>query len=173
MIRNPRLGHLAVFVLLLCVAFAFFGWPQVLWILFVIPIAVVIWIERTRTKVSASGLDLRTFFGSRHIDWSQLQGVSIPKRGYVRAHLSDGSEVPLPAVGYDRLRILVEASGGRIPDPFAAAEEAEAKARAEAAAARDDAAEDTGDETEITNAAEATAESDEKNSADGSATHTA
>ncbi len=151
-IRNPRLGHLAVFVLLFCVAFAFFGWPQVLWVLFVIPIAVAIWIERTRTKVSASGLDLRTFFGSRHIDWSQLQGVSIPKRGYVRAHLSDGSEVPLPAVGYDRLRKLIEASGGRIPDPFAAAEAAAAKARAEAAAAEAEAPEDTGEETESTDA---------------------
>ncbi|WP_245717962.1 PH domain-containing protein [Nocardia miyunensis] len=149
-----------MFVLLFCVAFAFFGWPQVLWVLFVIPIAVAIWIERTRTKVSASGLDLRTFFGSRHIDWSQVQGVSIPKRGYVRAHLSDGAEVPLPAVGYDRLRILIEASGGRIPDPFAAAEEAEAKARAEAAREQDEAAEKTGDETEITHTTEVTAESE-------------
>ncbi|WP_319945648.1 PH domain-containing protein [Nocardia macrotermitis] len=160
MIRNPRLGHLAVFVLLLCVAFAFFGWPQVLWILFVIPIAVSIWIERTRTKVTESGLDLRTFFGSRHIDWSQVQGVSIPKRGYVRAHLSDGEEVPLPAVGYDRLRILIEASGGRIPDPFAAAAEAEAKARAEAAAAKDEA---DSEETKITDETEVTAESGVKN----------
>ena len=37
-----------VFILLFCVAFAFFGWPQVLWILFVIPAVVVVWIERTR-----------------------------------------------------------------------------------------------------------------------------
>ncbi len=118
-------------MLLFCAAFPFFGWPAVMWVLFAIPAAAAIWVERTRTTVSASGLDLRTFFGSRHIDWSQVQGVSIPKRGYVRAHLTDGSEVKLPAVGYDRLRALVEASGGRIPDPFAAAEEAEA-ARAEA-----------------------------------------
>lgn len=152
-----------MFVLAFCVAFAFFGWPQVLWVLFVIPIAVSIWIERTRTKVTATGLDLRTFFGSRHLDWSQVQGLSIPKRGYVRVHLTDESEVPLPAVGYERLRILIEASGGRIPDPFAAAEEAAAQARAEAAAkeetAEDGAAQDTGEETKITDPTEVTAES--------------
>lgn len=130
-IRIPRLAHIGVLMLLFCAAFPFFGWPAVLWVLFAIPAAVAFWVERTRTTVSPAGLELRTLLGSRHIDWSQVQGVSIPKRGYVRAHLSDGSQVRLPAVGYDRLRILVEASQGRIPDPFAAAEEAQA-AQAEA-----------------------------------------
>ncbi|MFF0487446.1 PH domain-containing protein [Nocardia sp. NPDC004068] len=124
MIRIPRLAHLGVFVLLFCVAFAFFGWPQVLWVLFVIPLAAAIWVERTRTTVSADGLDLRTVFGSRHVDWEQIKGFRIPKRGFVRAHLVDDSEVALPAVGYDRLRTLIEASGGRIPDLFGAAEAA-------------------------------------------------
>ncbi|WP_324192564.1 PH domain-containing protein [Nocardia transvalensis] len=131
MIRIPRLGHLGVFVLLFCVAFAFFGWPQVLWVLFVIPIVAAVWVERVRTTVSESGLDLRTMFGSRHVDWSQIKGFRIPKRGFVRAHLTDDSEVALPAVGYDRLRALIDASGGRIPDLFAQAAAAE-KAKAEA-----------------------------------------
>ncbi len=122
-IRIPRLGYLGVFLLIFCAAFPFFGSPEVLWVLFLIPAAVVVWLERTRTVVSARGLDVRSFFGSRHIDWSQVQGVSIPKRGYVRAHLSDGDEVALPAVGYNRLRDLVEASDGRIPDPFVVPEE--------------------------------------------------
>ncbi|MQY29629.1 PH domain-containing protein [Nocardia aurantia] len=119
----PRLGHLGVFVLLFCVAFAFFGWPRVLWILFVIPIGVSLWIERSRTTVSASGLDLRTLFGSRHVEWERIRGLRIPTRGWVRAHLDDDSEVGLPAVDYGRLRDLVEASGGRIPDPFAQPDE--------------------------------------------------
>lgn len=118
-IRIPRLGHLGVFILLFCVAFPFFGWPAVLWILFLIPIAAAWWVERSRTTVSGRGLDLRTTFGSRHIDWSQVQGLRIPKRGWVRVHLTDGSEAALPAVSYDRLKDLVAASGGRIPDPFA------------------------------------------------------
>lgn len=118
-IRIPRLGHLGVFLLLFSVAFPFFGWPQVLWFLFAIPIAAAWWVERTRTTVSAAGLDLRTAFGSRHIDWPQVRGLRIPKRGFVRVHLVDDSEVALPAVSYDRLKDLVAASGGRIPDPFA------------------------------------------------------
>ncbi|WP_227980716.1 PH domain-containing protein [Nocardia spumae] len=118
-IRIPRLGHLAVFILLFCVLFPFFGWPAVLWILFLIPITAAWWVERTRTTVSATGLDTRTMFGARHIDWSQVKGLRIPKRGFVRVHLSDDSEQALPAVSYDRLKDLVAASGGRIPDPFA------------------------------------------------------
>jgi hypothetical protein len=120
-----RLGHLGVFVLLCSVAFPFFGWPQVLWILFAIPIAAAVWLERTRTRVSAAGLDLRTMFGSRHLDWPQIKGLRIPKRGFVRAHLVDGSEVALPAVGYDRLRELIDAAEGHIPDLYTQAEQAQ------------------------------------------------
>jgi len=127
-IRIPRLAHLGVFILLFCAAFPFFGWPAVLWILFLIPIAAAWWVERTRTTVSAGGLDLRTIFGSRHVDWSQIQGLRIPKRGWVRAHLSDDSEVALPAVSYDRLKDLVAASDGRIPDPFARPDKSAASA---------------------------------------------
>ncbi|WP_280259196.1 PH domain-containing protein [Nocardia wallacei] len=119
MIRIPRLGHIGVLILLFCVAFPFFGWPAVLWVLFAIPAAVSLWIERSRTTVSEGGLRLRTVFGSRHLDWSQIKGLRIPKRGFVRAHLTDDSEVALPAVSYDRLPLLVAASNGRIPDPFA------------------------------------------------------
>ncbi|MEU1210371.1 PH domain-containing protein [Nocardia sp. NPDC005825] len=118
-IRIPRLAHLGVFILLFSVAFPFFGAPKVLWILFAIPAALVVWIERTRTTVSDNGIDTRTLFGSRHIDWAEVRGLVIPKRGYLRLHLADDTDVTLPAVGYHRLADLVDASGGRIPDPFA------------------------------------------------------
>jgi hypothetical protein len=124
-IRIPQLAYLGALVLFFCVFFPFVGWPIALWWLLLIPVALVVWIARTRTSVSADGLDLRTVFGSRHLDWSQVAGVSIPKRGFVRAHLTDDTDVKLPAVGYDRLRDLIRASGGRIPDLFAAAAEAE------------------------------------------------
>lgn len=118
-IRIPRLAFLGVFILLMCVFFPFVGWPAGLWWLLLIPVAVLAWVLRTQTGVSDAGLDLRTLFGSRHLDWTQVKGVRIPKRGYVRADLTDGSEVKLPAVSYDRLRDLAAFSGGRIPDPFA------------------------------------------------------
>lgn len=118
-IRTTRLAFLGVVILALCVFFPIVGRPAALFWLALIPIAVIVWILRTQTTVSPKGLALRSTFSSRHIDWAELKGLSIPKRGYVRAHLADDTEVPLPAVSYDRLRDLVEASGGRIPDPFA------------------------------------------------------
>lgn len=118
-IRVTRLAFLGVFLLLMCVFFPIVGWPAGLWWLLVLPLAVLVWVLRTQTTVSPAGLDLRTVFGSRHIDWDRVRGLRIPKRGFVRAHLDDDTEVKLPAVSYDRLRELVEASGGRIPDPFA------------------------------------------------------
>ncbi|MFI5718173.1 PH domain-containing protein [Nocardia sp. NPDC051750] len=119
MIRTTRLAFLGVVILALCVFFPIVGSPAGFFWLVLIPIAVIVWILRTQTTVSPRGLDLRSLFSSRHIDWDRVQGLSIPKRGYVRAHLDDDTEVPLPAVSYDRLRDLVDASGGRIPDPFA------------------------------------------------------
>ncbi|MEV2219487.1 PH domain-containing protein [Nocardia vinacea] len=131
-IRITQMAYLGVVVLLFCVFFAFVGWPIGLWWLLLLPVAAAVWIERTRTTVSEDGLDLRTVFGSRHLDWAQVAGVGIPKRGFVRAHLTDDTEVKLPAVSYDRLRDLIRASNGRIPDLFAAeaaAREAEYAAR--------------------------------------------
>ncbi|WP_051021006.1 PH domain-containing protein [Nocardia araoensis] len=132
-IRIPRLAFLGVFILLMCVFFPFVGWPAGLWWLLLIPVAVLAWVLRTQTGVSDAGLELRTLFGSRHLDWGQLKGVRIPKRGYVRADLTDGTEVKLPAVSYDRLRDLAAFSGGRIPDPFAEAEAAKEEPSAEPA----------------------------------------
>ncbi len=134
-IRTPRLAFLGVVVLLLGTFFFFVGAPAFLWWLMLLPVAVGVWVLRTQTTVSESGLDPRTVFGSRHLDWAQVEGLRIPKRGFVRARLTDGSEVTLPAVSYDRLRDLIVASDGRIPDLFTAAEEAEERAWAERAAA--------------------------------------
>lgn len=130
-IRIPRLAFLGVFILLMCVFFPFVGWPAGLWWLLLIPVVVLAWVLRTQTTVSDAGLDLRTLFGSRHLDWGQVKGVRIPKRGYVRADLTDGSEAKLPAVSYDRLRDLAVASNGRIPDPFAEPEEPAADSSAD------------------------------------------
>lgn len=134
-IRTTRLSFLGVFLLAMCVFFPIVGWPTGLFWLALIPLAVLVWIVRTQTTVSPAGLGLRSVFSSRHIDWAQVKGLSIPKRGFVRAHLDDDSEVPLPAVSYDRLRDLVDASAGRIPDPFAVPDPAPADADASAAEA--------------------------------------
>ncbi|RMI35455.1 PH domain-containing protein [Nocardia stercoris] len=150
-----RLGHIGVFILLFCVAFAFFGNPAVLWVLFAIPLGAALWIERTRTVVSPAGLDLRTLRGSRHIDWDSIRGLYLPKRAFARVHLDDDTDVALPAVYYDRLPELIAASGGRIPDPFAAAAQAETdaeQASSDATATENPAGTETdGDHSETTN----------------------
>ncbi|MFC9662058.1 PH domain-containing protein [Nocardia sp. NPDC127606] len=136
----PRLAYIGVLVLAFCVFFPFVGWPVGLWWLLLFPVIAVLWVTRTHTTVSEAGLDLSSIIGKKHLDWARVKGISIPKRGYVRARLDDDSEVKLPAVGYDRLRELIEASGGRLPDVFAAAEAAEAeRIAAERAAAESDA----------------------------------
>ncbi|WP_433657175.1 PH domain-containing protein [Nocardia sp. CA-128927] len=155
-IRIPRLAFLGVFILFMCVFFMFVGWPIGLWWLLLIPVAVSVWVLRTQTTVSAGGLDLRTVFRSRHLDWSQLKGVRIPKRGYVRADLVDGSEVKLPAVSYDRVRDLAVASQGRIPDPYAVPP----VAKSEGAGATADPATTEGATAEAATSAPATAEVD-------------
>ncbi|WP_405147858.1 PH domain-containing protein [Nocardia salmonicida] len=124
----PRLAYIGVLVLAFCVFFPFVGWPVALWPLLLAPVIAVWWVVRTHTTVSEAGLELSSMIGKKkHLDWARVKGISIPKRGYVRARLDDDSEVKLPAVGYDRLRELIEASGGRLPDVFAAAEAAEAE----------------------------------------------
>ncbi|WP_370465793.1 PH domain-containing protein [Nocardia sp. GTS18] len=145
----PRLAYIGVLVLAFCVFFAFVGWPIALWWLLLAPVIAVWWVMRTHTTVSDAGLDLSTMVSSKHLDWAQVKGISIPKRGYIRARLVDDSEVKLPAVGYDRLRELIEASEGRLPDVFAAAEEAEAeRIAAERAQAEADASTDVAPATE-------------------------
>ncbi|MBJ8343420.1 PH domain-containing protein [Antrihabitans sp. YC2-6] len=121
MIRFPRLGLLGAAMLLFCVSFPVLGWPALFGWLLLVPIVAAVWVVRTRTVVTDDGLDLRTLFGKRHLDWTEIKGLRIPKRGWARADLVEGGEVPLPAVSFDRLRDLAQASGGRIPDPFAAA----------------------------------------------------
>ncbi|MFI8973128.1 PH domain-containing protein [Nocardia asteroides] len=123
----PRLAYIGVLVLAFCVFFPFVGWPAGLWWLLLLPLVAIWWVVRTHTTISDAGLDLSTMVGKKHLDWAQVKGISIPKRGAVKARLADDSEVRLPAVGYDRLRELIDASGGRLPDVFAAAEQAEAE----------------------------------------------
>ncbi|WP_229683750.1 PH domain-containing protein [Nocardia camponoti] len=121
----PKLAYIGVLVLAFCVFFPFVGWPVALWWLLLFPVIAILWVNRTYTTISASGLELSTILRKRHLDWSQIKGIAIPKRGPVRARLADDTEVKLPAVGYDRLRELIDASDGRLPDVFGALEEAQ------------------------------------------------
>ncbi|MFF0545353.1 PH domain-containing protein [Nocardia thailandica] len=144
----PKLAYIGVLVLTFCVFFTFVGWPAALWWLMLLPVLAAFWVTRTHTTVSDSGLALSSLLGRRELDWAQVKGISIPKRGYIRARLVDDSEMKLPGVTYDRLRELIDASGGRLPDVFASAAEAEEAAYRAAREAETGGTGGTGDGTE-------------------------
>lgn len=125
MIRISRLGYLAVFLLLLCVGFPVVGSPAAFGWLLLIPVALTVWVARSRTIVSDDGLEAHSLFASRSVAWADVEGIRFPNRGWARACLADGTEVALPAVGSDRIRELAAASGGRIPDPYLVAADSE------------------------------------------------
>jgi len=99
---------------------AWFGWLAVL------PVLYAGWALRVRTTADATGLRVRRLWTSRAVTWEQLRGVRFPRRrtgglgGHGVAVLSDSSELPLPCVTFRDLPTLSAASGGRLPDPFAA-----------------------------------------------------
>ncbi|MFC9980297.1 PH domain-containing protein [Gordonia sp. NPDC127522] len=98
-----------------------------LWFAFalIVPVLVWLWIHRLRTVVTENGLTSVRMFSTTEIAWSDIAGLQFPKWSSVRAVLTDGSRVRLPAIGFRDLPALSLVSGGRIPDPFEAARSAE------------------------------------------------
>jgi hypothetical protein len=99
-----------------------FGAPY-LWLIYVVPLAVVAWTLRTRTVVDADGIRVRRLVGGRRVPWDALGGLRVDRRNVVHAVLTEGSEVRLPAVHVRDLPALAAASGDRIPDLRATAPE--------------------------------------------------
>ena len=91
----------------------------------IVPVLVWLWIHRLRTVVTENGLTSVRMFSTTEIAWSDLAGLQFPKWSSVRAVLTNGSRVRLPAIGFRDLPALSLVSGGRIPDPFEAARSAE------------------------------------------------
>ncbi|GAB3477947.1 PH domain-containing protein [Amycolatopsis cihanbeyliensis] len=115
-LRVPGIATLAVALLTVCVTPAAFALPG-LQALYLVPIALFVWILRTRTVADARGLTVRTVFGTRELPWSRLKGLSLTKRGKVRAVTTDGEEVALPTVRTRHLPVLSLVSEGRVGDP--------------------------------------------------------
>ncbi len=101
-----------------------FGAPG-FYVIFLVPIALIIWILRTRTIADADGLTVRRVLTKRALPWSSLKGLRLTKRARVRAVLTDDTEVALPAVHTRHLPALALVSGGRLPDPLAPVSDSE------------------------------------------------
>ncbi len=99
------------------------------WLFFwtpVLPVLAGAWVLRARTVADDQGITIRTLARSTATPWDEVDGIRFPRRGWGRLVRLDGSETPMVGVGFSDLRVLSRASGGRVPDPFAAAEQARA-----------------------------------------------
>jgi hypothetical protein len=129
-IRLPRTAYLAVVFLVMAafaVAFgdnhphgvddggAFTGLsvgPRIA--VLAVPLVVCVYIARTATIVTESGLRVRALLGSRTLPWADIRGLSVSGRA-VYAVLDDGA-VRLPCVRIAHLGPLSRLSAGRLPE---------------------------------------------------------
>jgi len=120
--RRPLTALIGVFGLTVCMTPVAFGVPG-LQILYMLPLTLAIWLLRNRTVVNPETMVAYGMWGSRRITWSDLAGLRVDDRSRVWAVIRGGDEVGLPAVRARHLPLLAAMSGGRLPDPLAAAGE--------------------------------------------------
>lgn len=114
--RVPRLVHLVALTLAVCVTPVAAAVPFGA-LLYLVPAGVIGWTVRVRTTVDQETVAVRRLVGGRRVPWAQISSLRLRDRGRVSAVLSDGAELPLPAVHIRDLPQLAAASGGRLPDP--------------------------------------------------------
>jgi len=93
-----------------------FGAPF-LWLVYLVPLAIIGWVLWTRTTADAEAVTTRRLTGSRRVSWSQISSLRLGDKARVSAVLTGGDELPLPAVRVRDLPQLAAASGGHLPDP--------------------------------------------------------
>lgn len=113
--RIPVTALLPAVVLAVCATPLAFGLPG-LQVVYLAPIALAYWVLRTRSTADPERIVVRTAFGSRTCEWSRVESLRVPERGWVHAVVS-GKEVPLAGVRARHLPVLAAVSGGRLADP--------------------------------------------------------
>ncbi len=118
MFRISPLSLLAVAALTICATPVAFGAPG-LELVYLVPLGLIVWILRTRTTADAETVAARGVLRSRRVPWPDITALRLRTRSRVSAVLTDGTELPLPAVHLRDLPTLAAVSGGRLPDPTA------------------------------------------------------
>jgi hypothetical protein len=121
--RISPLVVLVALTLAVCVTPVAFAGPF-LWLVYLLPLGVVVWTLRVRTVVDPEAVAVRRVVGGRRVSWDDITSVHLakarnPASARISAVLEDGSEVALPAVHVRDLPRLAAVSGGRLPDPSA------------------------------------------------------
>lgn len=114
--QPSRLTILFAVTLAVCVTPVATNLPW-MWLLYLLPIAVVVWVLRIRTTVDPEAVTVRRLLRTRRVPWSRISSLRLGARSTVRAVLTDGKELQFPAVHVRDLPQLAAVSGGRLPDP--------------------------------------------------------
>ena len=114
--RVSPLVILFALALAICATPFAFGAPY-LWLIYLVPVGIIVWTLRIRTVADADGLCVRRLAGGRRVPWDAVTGLRVDDRTRVHAVLDGGDELALPAVHARDLHVLSLASGGRVPDP--------------------------------------------------------
>jgi hypothetical protein len=118
-IRMSPMAHFASGFLALCLLVMITMFPTWGAICMVLPIVASYAIVRLRTVADRDTVTARTLLSSRTVRWDEVDGLRFDRSSWARARLRDGSEMMLPAVTFALLPLLAEASGGRVPNPYA------------------------------------------------------
>ncbi|MGV9293389.1 PH domain-containing protein [Amycolatopsis sp. NPDC003676] len=145
--RIPTTAYLAIGLLTVCVTPIALGEIGGFQWLYVFPLALLVFVARTRTVANREGLQVRTVFGQRDLPWSSLKGLAITNKARVRAVLGDDTQVALPTVRTRHLPVLALVSEGKIKDPSGVLSDEELTGQKPAAETAPDAAQDPGPES--------------------------
>jgi hypothetical protein len=116
-LKISPMAHLAVGFFALGLSIPVFAWPLTAPLL-AVPVVLSAMVIRLRTVADDRGMTVRTLLGSRALSWEDIDGLRFSKGSWARAHLTDGTELRLPAVTFATLPLLTEASSGRVPNPY-------------------------------------------------------
>jgi hypothetical protein len=119
--RPSALQVLGALAIALCATPFAFGAP-LFFLVYLVPLGMIWWTLRVRTVADAEALTIRRVVGGRRVPWSEISSLRLVRGSRhtgsrVSAVLTDGAELPLPAVTVRDLPQLAAVSGGRLPDP--------------------------------------------------------
>jgi hypothetical protein len=114
--RVQQTANLAALLLAITATPFAFALPG-LQLVYLVPIAMVVWVQRNQTIADTTGLTARTTFTKSVLRWDELASLKVGKRRGLLAVRADESTVKLPCVRVRHLAVLSAVSGGVVPDP--------------------------------------------------------
>ncbi|OLT46251.1 hypothetical protein BJF85_17720 [Saccharomonospora sp. CUA-673] len=120
--RIPLASLITLPLLLFCITPLAFTAPG-MQALYLLPVALTVWVVRVRTVVTPEGMWAYTLTSSRHIPWDELSSLAVTKKARIRAVVTGASgeeTVSLPHARLHHVPVLSLLSNGRVPDPSGA-----------------------------------------------------